>query len=103
MMINSVLHLILIIFDEPFATLDYRGVISVCSTIIDIFNQGCSVIVITHDLEKILAHATRLMIMNSGMLVYDGKPVLEKSLLMENNIRVPHGNRRSVESCTWMN
>ncbi|HRX16704.1 MAG TPA: ABC transporter ATP-binding protein [Spirochaetota bacterium] len=92
----------LVIFDEPFATLDYKGVISVCNTIVDIYNQGCSVIVITHDLEKILAHATRLMIMKSGMLVYDGKPSLEKRLLLDNNIRVPHGNRRSVESCTWL-
>jgi biotin transport system ATP-binding protein len=92
----------LIIFDEPFTTLDYNGVVSVCNEIVNCYNSGCTVLVITHDLEKVLAHATRLIIMKQGAVSYDGKPVLDSDLLSSNNIRVPYGKDRKTGSCTWL-
>lgn len=91
-----------IILDEPFAGLDYAGVRAVTKEILLLKESGHTLIIITHDLEKVLAFATRLMVMNKGKIIYDGKPKIDELLFHENQIRIPHGNNRSIESCSWL-
>ena len=64
----------IIIFDEPFTGLDYPGVVQVLKQIVQLHKKGHTILLITHELEKVLAHANRLGIMHKGKLVEDGKP-----------------------------
>ncbi|MFW6365774.1 MAG: energy-coupling factor ABC transporter ATP-binding protein, partial [Spirochaetota bacterium] len=90
----------IIVMDEPFAGLDYRGVCAVAREIASLKASGRTLLVITHDIEKILAHVSRMMVMHSGNIVYDGPPVMDSRLFEDNMIRFPRG--LSVEECTWL-
>lgn len=92
----------LIILDEPFAGLDYPGVVAVTREIVTLHKKGHAVVVITHDLEKILAHAERLVIMKDGKITYDGVPSVSKKLYEANSLYVPYGNKRPIKSMTWL-
>lgn len=62
----------IIILDEPFANLDYPGVVEVLEVLMKLKSSGCGIILITHELEKTLAHADRLIIMDRGRIREDG-------------------------------
>jgi biotin transport system ATP-binding protein len=64
----------IIAFDEPFTSLDYPGVKQILKQILALHHCGHTILVITHDLEKVLAHADRLIIMQKGKIVRDGMP-----------------------------
>lgn len=89
-----------IILDEPFIGLDYKGVKDVTKAILKLKDMGKTVILITHDLEKIAAYVTRTVIMFNGEIVFNGK--LSDSLdRLENwDIRKPIQNR--IEDMTWL-
>jgi len=92
----------IIILDEPFIHLDYKGVLQVLSHILSIHNKGKTIILITHDLEKVLAHTTELLILNNGELVLTGKPYQIIDKVAQYNIRIPFGPGRKIESMTWL-
>jgi biotin transport system ATP-binding protein len=93
----------IIILDEPFANLDYFGVMQVLELIRDEKARGTTLIILTHELEKVLAFAGRLLILDKGILRDDGKPeeVLDR-LLPEYGIRDPRQNYRNAGDCTWL-
>ena len=63
-----------IIFDEPTAMLDPSGRKEVLDTIIDLNrNYGITVILITHYMDEV-AKADRIVVMDKGKLILDGKP-----------------------------
>jgi len=64
----------LIIFDEPFANLDWPGVVQVNDILSRLKADGKTLIILTHELEKVLALANRLMVLYRGELVFDGTP-----------------------------
>ena len=66
---------VVIVFDEPFSNLDYPGVRSVLRRMLELRAMGKTLIVTTHDLEKVVAHADRLVVLDRGRLVGDGLPV----------------------------
>ena len=80
-----------IIFDEPFANLDFAGVVQVTSMIEQLRRGGKTVMVLTHELEKVLALANRLIILHQGNLVYDAEPepALRSGILVQYGIRSP--------------
>lgn len=93
----------LIIFDEPFANLDYEGVRQVCAILKKLKSQGKTVIVLTHELEKILALADRFLILNKGMLCFDGSVEEGLSLNLEQySIRNPLCSYTKVEDLLWL-
>ena len=79
----------IIILDEPFTGLDFDGVKMLLNILIKLKENSTSIIVITHDIEKVLAHADRLIVMADGRIVGDGKPVDQLKIAMANGIRVP--------------
>jgi biotin transport system ATP-binding protein len=93
----------IVIFDEPFANLDFPGVVQVLRIIKDLKEKGRTVLILTHELEKVLAFASRLVILNRGVLVCQGKPgaVLDK-LQSAWGIRDPRGSCAGAEDCTWL-
>lgn len=92
----------IIVFDEPFSHLDYTGVKQVLSHILLLHEKGTTIILTTHDLEKMLAHATRLLILYKGEVVRDGKPEQVINSVSDFNIHKPYGEKRQVKTMTWL-
>ena len=92
-----------IVFDEPFASLDYPGVKQVLQHILDLHRSGHTIVVTTHDLEKIIAHADRLIIMQGGKIVRDGSPVEIVGHLEAFGVREPCAYRLGLEAESWLN
>jgi len=92
-----------IIMDEPFANLDWPGVVQVLGALRELRKAGKTVVVLTHELEKILAHADRLAILHAGRMRDQGSPgeVLDR-LQTEWGIRDPRQRYEGVEGCTWL-
>lgn len=63
-----------ILFDEPFANLDTNGVRQTLRHLVALHRDGHTVIVTTHDVEKVAVHADRLAVLQEGRLVAVGAP-----------------------------
>ena len=90
----------IIIFDEPFIGLDFKGVINVTKSLLDLKAQGETIVVITHDLEKILAYCSRVIIMNKGRIVANGAPTNILNKVQEFGIRRPV--QQKIKDMTWL-
>jgi biotin transport system ATP-binding protein len=64
-----------VIMDEPFANLDWPGVLHVRAVIGELLSAGKTVVVLTHELEKVLDFAGRLVVLCAGEIKADGKPL----------------------------
>jgi len=62
----------IIIFDEPYANMDYPGVVQVNGLFQKLIADGRTVIILTHELEKCLALSSRFIVLFKGKKVYDG-------------------------------
>jgi biotin transport system ATP-binding protein len=93
-----------IIMDEPFANLDWPGVVQVLEILAALKEAGKTLIVLTHELEKVLALADRLAILHQGLIRDDGSPpaVLER-LDRAWGVRDPRRNYQRIEDCSWLN
>lgn len=93
-----------IVFDEPFANLDYPGVRQVLDQILRQHRAGCTIIVATHDLEKVLAHADRLIFMRAGRIEGDGPPPDLVGRSESFGVRSPlSAGCLGVEALSWLN
>jgi len=92
----------IIVFDEPFSSLDYPGVRQVLKQIISLHQSGHTIIITTHDIEKIIAHANRLLIMEDGKVARDGIPdkILQEAEVF--GVRAPCATRLGVEVASWL-
>jgi biotin transport system ATP-binding protein len=92
-----------VIMDEPFANLDWPGVIQVLEIIKQLEEEAKTLIVLTHELEKVLAFAHRLVILHRGSIQDNGAPeeVLNR-LKPEYGVRDPRHTYRSVKDCSWL-
>jgi len=91
-----------VVFDEPFSNLDYPGIRQVLAQIVRLHRNGHTILVTTHDLEKVIAHADRLIMMAGGQVVRDGVPheVVGDSELF--GIRKPCAFRMGLEVESWL-
>lgn len=92
-----------IVFDEPFASLDYPGVQQVLHHILDLHQSGRTILMVTHDLEKVIAHADRLVVMQNGEIVKDGPPRAILPEVEKFGIRQPCHARLGLELRSWLN
>lgn len=92
-----------VILDEPFANLDWPGVLQVLQILRDLKQRGKTVILLTHELEKVLALADRLVILHRGKIEADGpsEKVLE-TLDPQWGVRDPRRGYPTVKDCTWL-
>ena len=90
-----------IVFDEPFSSLDYPGTCQVLAQIIRMHQKGHTIIVATHDLEKVSSHAGRLIIMQNGKIVRDGLPndIAKEAEMF--GVRIPCALRYGMEIESW--
>jgi biotin transport system ATP-binding protein len=92
-----------VIMDEPFANLDWPGVVQVLRIIVDLKASGRTVVVLTHELEKVLAQADRLAILHAGRIRSIGAPAeVLASGVAAWGVRDPRHHYDSVEACTWL-
>jgi biotin transport system ATP-binding protein len=93
----------IIIMDEPFANLDWPGVVQVLCSVQSLKAEGKTLIILTHELEKVLALGDRLIILDRGRIRDSGKPeeVLNR-LRPDYGVRDPRRSYRSVEDCSWL-
>ncbi|MEJ2656075.1 MAG: ABC transporter ATP-binding protein [Desulfobacterales bacterium] len=91
-----------LVFDEPFSSLDYPGVKQVLRQILSLCEAGHTILVAAHDLEGVIAHADRLVIMNGGSVVRDGLPAQLLGELETFGIREPLASRLGVKIQSWL-
>lgn len=91
-----------VVFDEPFSNLDYPGVKQLLRQVVALHRTGHTIIVTAHDLEKILAHADRLVIMKDGKIVRDGEPLELVKEAEAFGVREPCASRLGLEIDSWL-
>jgi biotin transport system ATP-binding protein len=92
-----------IVFDEPFASLDYPGVRQVLRHILALHQSGRTILIVTHDLEKVIAHADRLIVMQAGQVVKDDLPHRILPEVEKFGVRQPCDARLGMEPRSWLN
>ena len=91
-----------IVFDEPFSSLDYPGVRQVLKQILALHGSGHTIVLTTHDLEKVIAHAARLILMHRGRVVQDGPPAEVMTEVENFGVRQPCAVRLGQEVAPWL-
>jgi biotin transport system ATP-binding protein len=91
------------ILDEPFANLDPSGVRSVLEIVMDLKRSGTSVLVVTHEIEKVLGLADAFVVMEAGGIALSGSP---EAVLREGvesyGLRDPFRGRSSLSELSWL-
>jgi len=92
-----------VIMDESFANLDWPGVVQTLNIIRNLKNSGKTLIILTHELEKALALADRLIILHEGKVRADSSPAEVLDALDPCwGVRDPRKNYASIEDCSWL-
>lgn len=65
----------LIIFDEPFANLDYPSVLSLVRLCRTLHQSGHAIVMTTHDVAPVIWLATKMVVMDKGRIREEGDPV----------------------------
>ena len=92
------MNLPVIILDEPYANLDFTGVKQVNSLVKALKEQGRTVIILTHEIEKCLALAEKFIVLFRGKKVFDGTPEEIVKLDLEKwNIKNPFANYSAIK------
>ncbi len=92
----------ILIFDEPFTGLDFPGVVAVLRQLTALHQAGHTIILVTHELEKVLAHADRLAVIYQGRLAEDGKPADVIARVENYGVRMPLRHGEEIEALTWL-
>jgi biotin transport system ATP-binding protein len=65
----------LIVFDEPFANLDYPSIVSLVRLCRTLHQSGHAIVMTTHDVAPVIMLATQMVVMNKGRIEEKGDPV----------------------------
>jgi len=93
----------LVILDEPFNGLDFSGASGLIRVLLELKDRGVGLLLVTHDLEKCLAHADRLTVLDSGRVAADGEPGELWERLPDLGLRRPSGGTERLAEMTWLN
>ena len=92
-----------VFMDEPFTNMDWPGVIQVLKIIEDLKRSEKTVIILTHELEKVLAFADRLVILAGGKIRAQGESeAVLNQLDPAWGVRDPRAVYREAKDCTWL-
>lgn len=91
-----------LVFDEPFSNLDYPAIRQVLHQIVRLHRDGRTILVATHDLEKVIYHAQRLVLMQDGRIVQDGPPHGALNQVERFGVRAPCASRFGQEPLSWL-
>lgn len=88
-----------IMLDEPLANLDYPSTRTVLETLVRLRDTGRAVLVVSHEVERFLAHTDKVLVMAGGRLVHDGPPASSLAALREAEVHVPNV---PLEELSWL-
>jgi len=91
-----------ILFDEPFSFLDYPGIKEVLKHMVSLHREGHTLVVTTHDVEKVIAHVDRTAIIHGGELKMAGPPEELMMKLSQFGIRPPCYALLGREKVSWL-
>ena len=99
-----VMHPKILMLDEPFANLDYPGIVQVLESLVALKREGTTIIVATHEIEKLLAHADSMILMDNGRIVTQDTPVQVLDVVESFGVRRPasRGKPIPVGELTWL-
>jgi len=92
----------IILFDEPFSNLDYSGIQETLRHMIRLHKEGHTLVVTTHDVEKVIAHVDRIAILYQGELKLSGSPEEMVPELSRFGVRPPCYALFGKESISWL-
>jgi biotin transport system ATP-binding protein len=92
-----------VVFDEPFSSLDLFGVQQVLRQILALKASGHTLMITTHDIDKIIAHTDRMVLLDEGRLVGEGPPAQWLPVVERYGVRQPEGSRLGVPVRSWLN
>jgi len=87
-----------LVLDEPFTGLDWPGCADLITVLDRLHAAGTTILLITHDLVKILAHADRLVLLEQGRIRGDGTPEELIDAVESLGVRRPPG---PVSGMSW--
>jgi len=93
----------IILFDEPFSHLDYSGVQEVLKRMIQLHQEGHTMVITTHDVEKVITHVDRMAILHRGELKASGLPDELVMTLNRYGIRPPCYALLGGQKISWLN
>jgi biotin transport system ATP-binding protein len=94
---------VILVFDEPFSNLDYPGTVKVLQHIVKLKQLGHTILFTTHDLEKVIVHADRLVVMEESRVQRDDTPAKLYGELEKFGIREPCASRFGLDLQSWLN
>ena len=89
-----------ILLDEPFANLDYPSTLAVMRALMTLHEKGYSIIVVSHEAEKFLAHTDTLFIMDRGQIKEAGRSCDIFHRLADYDIYIPRN--AAFEDLSWL-
>jgi len=90
-----------IAFDEPFSNLDFLGTCQVLEQMIRLKQKGHTLIVATHELDRVYRMADRLIIMQNNRLVKDGAPKTVLADAAGYGLKLPYMDTSAPERYPW--
>ncbi len=91
-----------LVFDEPFSNLDYPGIRQVLNQIVSLHQVGHTILIATHDLEKVIFHAQRLILMKAGNVIRDCAPNDNLKEAERFGVRAPCASHFGKEPISWL-
>jgi len=79
----------LIFLDEPFANLDYPGIQQVLRSILALKESGATIVIATHEIEKVAFHCDSMMIMEDGKVKTIGQTQKVLQHAQQYDIKIP--------------
>ena len=79
----------LIVFDEPFANLDYPSVLSLAGLCRKLHQSGHAIVMTSHDVAPVIRFATKMVIMDKGRIKEQGDPILLAPCLESYGVKNP--------------
>jgi cobalt transport protein ATP-binding subunit len=93
----------IVLFDEPFSYLDYPGTREVLYHMVRLHHEGRTLVVTTHDVEKVIAHVNRIVVIQGGELKAEGPPEALVARLSHFDVRPPCSTLLGQEGISWLN
>jgi energy-coupling factor transporter ATP-binding protein EcfA2 len=92
-----------IILDEPFVNLDPDGIRAVLGLVRDMAGWGMAVLIVTHEIEKILGLAGSFAIMDKGAIALTGSPAEVLAAGIESyGLRDPFRPNAAITDLAWL-
>ncbi len=92
----------IVLFDEPFSHLDFPGTLEVLRHMIRLHREGHTLVVTTHDVEKVIAHVDRMAVIHGGELKLTGLPEELIARLPDFGVRPPCYAILGRQKISWL-